>query len=210
RVTGDVTHVWSTPLVINKATGKKFGKSEDGAVWLDPAKTTPTQFYQFWINVDDAGVEDYLKIFTMLPSELIDSIVTAHKNRPQERLAQKRLAEEVTRLVHGEDKMHAAEKVTSILVGKQSIADAAPLMDELRQEIPVVQGSKAGSIIAVLVATGLATSNTEARRLIKGDAIAINGAKVQREDFEAGDFLGGRALLRRGKAFKDSAIVELG
>lgn len=210
RVTGDEAHVWSTPLVINKATGKKFGKSEDGAVWLDPAKTTPTQFYQFWINVDDAGVEDYLKIYTMLSKEEIEAIIKRHNDQPQERLAQTRLAQEVTKLVHGEDKMKAAEQVTAILVGKQSIAGAESLVDELRQEIPAVHSSKDGSIIQALVESGLASSNTEARRFIKGNAIAVNGVKVQRENFEADDFKNGRILLRRGKAFKDSAVVELG
>ncbi len=210
RVTGDETHVWSTPLIINKATGKKFGKSEDGAVWLDPAKTTPTQFYQFWINVDDAGVEDYLKVYTMLGKEEIENIVAKHSENPQERFAQTRLAQEVTTLVHGAEKMQAAESVTAILVGKQSISEAESLMDELRQEIPVVIGKEESSIVQALVESGLASSNTEARRFIKGNAIAVNGEKVQRENFEAGDFINGRVLLRRGKAFKDSVVVELG
>ncbi|MFO0781720.1 MAG: tyrosine--tRNA ligase [Candidatus Saccharimonadales bacterium] len=210
RVTGDETHVWSTPLVVNKSTGKKFGKSEEGAVWLDPAKTTPTQFYQFWINVDDAGVQDYLKIYTMLSKDEIDQIIATHQENPHERFAQTRLAQEVTTLVHGKDKMRAAEQVTAILVGRQSIAEADPLMDELRQEIPVVRSSQDGSVIQALVETKLASSNTEARRFVTGNAIAINGVKVQRENFEENDFKNGRLLLRRGKAFKDSAIVELG
>lgn len=210
RVAGDETHVWSTPLVVNKTTGKKFGKSEEGAVWLDPARTTPTQFYQFWVNVDDAGVGDYLKIYTMLQKDEIEQIVSQHKTQPQERFAQIRLAQEVTTLVHGKDKMQAAEKVTAILVGKQDVGDAESLMDDLRQEISVVHGTKNSSIVQALVEAGLASSNTEARRFIKGNAIAINGAKVHRENFEANDFMNGRALLRRGKAFKDSAIVELG
>lgn len=210
RVTGDETNIWSIPLILNKATGKKFGKTEDGAVWLDPAKTTPTQFYQFWINVDDEGVKDYLKIYTMLSKEEIEAIMAKQEAQPQERFAQTRLAQEVTTLVHGRDKMHAAEQITAILVGKQSIAEAGSLMDELRQEIPVVHGSKDGSIVQALVETGLASSNTEARRFVKGNAIAVNGVKVQRENFEADDFKNGRILLRRGKAYKDSAVVELG
>lgn len=210
RVTGDEVHVWSTPLIINKATGKKFGKSEAGAVWLDPSKTTPTQFYQFWINADDAGVEDYLKIYTMLSQDEITTIVSKHRENPQERIAQTRLAEEVTSLIHGVEKMEAAQKVTAILVGKTSIAEADALIDELRQETPVISAKAEGSITQALVESGLASSNTEARRLIKGNAIAINGQKTQKEHFAADDFMNGRILLRRGKAYKDSAIVELG
>ena len=94
---GKEVHALSMPLVINKSTGVKFGKSEGGAVWLDPAKTTPTQFYQFWMNVDDADVEDYLKVFTLLSREEIERAVAEHQTDPSKRAAQKKLAEEVTK-----------------------------------------------------------------------------------------------------------------
>jgi tyrosyl-tRNA synthetase len=210
RVTGDETHVWSAPLIVNKTTGIKFGKSEGGAVWLDPAKTTPTQFYQFWINCDDAGVEDYLKIYTLLSHEEITQIVTAHRENPRERIAQTRLAQEVTKLVHGEQTMLVAAAVTQYLTGKASVGEAQDEeLTALRHEIALVASTENGSIIDALVASGLATSNTEARRFLQENAIAINGVKINREQFEAGDFQNGRLLLRRGKAFKDSALVEL-
>jgi tyrosyl-tRNA synthetase len=209
RITGDEAHIWSAPLVINKTTGVKFGKSEGGAVWLDPAKTTPTQFYQFWINCDDAGVEDYLKIYTLLPKEELDKVVAEHKENPRARIAQTRLAREVTTLVHGKEKMEQAEAVTNYLTGTSPIGDATDVLEEIRKEIPSVKAATGSFIAETLVEAGLASSNTEARRFLKETAISINGQKVARETFEAGDFQNGRLLLRRGKAFKDSALVEL-
>ncbi len=210
RKTGGEAHVYSVPLIVNKATGQKFGKSEDGAIWLDPTKTTPTQFYQFWVNVDDAGVEDYLKIFTELDKEALDHVLDEHAKNPGIRNAQKRLALEVTELVHGADQALAAVSVTNFLTGACSIEGAeGDLLNALRQEIPAIHCGQTGSVIDALVASKLATSNTDARRLLGGNAITINGLKTSAETFQAGDFLNGKLLLRRGKAFKDSALVEL-
>lgn len=214
RMTGDEAHVWSTPLVVNKTTGVKFGKTEGGAVWLDPTKTTPTQFYQFWVNCDDAGVEDYLKIFTLLSKDEIESIMSEHHQNPKARYAQRRLAEAVTELVHGEENREDAENVTQILTGEYSLERLGQLdhnlLDVLRSEVKHIKVSKGDSIIEALVAVGLSSSNTESRRFLKDNAVSINGEKVNREHFEDSDFLHGRLLLRRGKAFKDSALVELG
>lgn len=197
-------------LVINKATGKKFGKSEEGAVWLDADKTSPTQFYQFWINADDEGVEGYLKTFTELDKEQVEKIMHHHKQAPQQRTAQTALAREVTELVHGSQDTKHAEAVTAYLTGKESIERAgASELAIIRKEQPSAQTNATGSIVDVLVSTGLASSNTEARRLLKGNAISINNQKVIREDFEPSDFLSGRLMLRKGKKFKDSALVEL-
>jgi tyrosyl-tRNA synthetase len=211
RKTGGEAHVYSVPLIVNKATGQKFGKSEAGAVWLDSAKTTPTQFYQFWINVDDEGVESYLKIFTELDQDAISQLVAEHHSNPGARLAQQRLAQEVTSLVHGKDMMDRARVVTSVLTGMTAIGEVDDqIVETLRQEIPAVRASETGSVIEALVQSSLASSNSEARRLLSGNAVAINGQKANREQFEAADFQNGRLLLRRGKAFKDSALVELG
>ncbi|HVX23796.1 MAG TPA: tyrosine--tRNA ligase [Candidatus Saccharimonadales bacterium] len=211
RKTGAETNVYTAPLIINKSTGVKFGKSEVGAVWLDPAKTTPTQFYQFWINCDDEGVEDYLKVYTELAKEEIEQIMAAHRENPGQRSAQTRLAEEVTTLVHGEDQMKVAENVTNYLTGKTHVGDAdGDALEAVRKEIPAVTVSEAASIIETLARSGLASSNTEARRFLSENAVSINGQRVTRENFEASDFQNGRLLLRRGKAFKDSALVELG
>jgi len=209
RITGDEAHVWSAPLVVNKTTGVKFGKSEAGAVWLDAAKTTPTQFYQFWINCDDAGVEDYLKIYTLLSKDEVDAVMKQQSEDPRQRVAQQRLAEEVTLLVHGREAMETAKRVTDCLTGQLKLEEVEDVLEALRQEIPAVQVVQDDSVARALVESGLASSNTEARRFLKENAISLNGKKIQREQFEAGDFQNGRLLLRRGKAFKDTALVEL-
>lgn len=209
RIEGAEAHVWSGPLIVNKSTGVKFGKSEGGAVWLDASKTTPTQFYQFWINCDDLGVEDYIKIYTLLGPDEVTEIMAKHAEDPSQRYAQTRLAEEVTRLVHGEEQLHVAQKVTDILTGRIPVAEADDVLEALRGEIPSAQTTAEGSVIAALVDSGLAASNSEARRLITGNAITVNGQKVSREQFEPADFTNGRALIRRGKAYKDSALIEI-
>ncbi len=211
RKTGGEAHVFSVPLIINRATGQKFGKSEEGAIWLDPTKTTPTQFYQFWINADYVGVFHYLKVYTELDHAEIDAIMAEHAGNQQLRLAQTRLAQEVTKLVHGEEAMRTAQTVTDVLIGKTAIDQAGEaVITAMRAELPTVSSVADGSIVEALVHGGLASSNTEARRLINDNAVSINGTKVSREQFEPADFLSGRLLLRKGKRFKDSALVELG
>jgi len=209
RVTGDETHIMTLPLVINKATGKKFGKSEEGAVWLDAAKTTPTQFYQFWINSDDQGVEGYLKIFTELDKPEVDAIMAKHIENPRERFAQTRLAQEVTKIVHGQQETEIAEVVTAYLTAKTTLQDASEdALAALRKEIGHALASPGDAIVDLLEATGLANSKSEARRLLAGNAIVVNGQKTTKETLEEADFQNGRLLIRKGKAFKDSALIE--
>ena len=171
------SHVYSIPLVINKATGKKFGKSEDGAIWLDETKTSVYKFYQFWLNVDDAGVIDYMKIYTTLDQPTIEAVAENHAINPGARSAQKVLAREVTDIVHGEKRREAVERVTEVLFGG---ADVASLNDEdirvLAQEIPTVTAGS--SVIEALVSTGAVSSNGEARRMIHSGAISVNGQKI--------------------------------
>ena len=208
RKSGKETHVLSIPLVIDKSTGRKFGKTEGGAVWLDSKKTTPTAFYQFWINTDDHSASEFLKIYTELEQPQIAEIMEKHESDPSQRVAQKALAREVTKLVHGEQHADLAEKVTSYLTGASHVGEASEgEVSALKGEIPTVSQASNGSIIEALVESGLASSNTEARRLIESNAIAVNGQKVLRDNFEPGDFSNGRALIRRGKAYKDSALV---
>ena len=211
RKTGAEAHVYSIPLIINKATGQKFGKSEAGAIWLDPSKTTPTQFYQFWINLDDDGVEDYLKIFTLLDKPTIDDIMVRQRQEPSARIAQTRLAEEATKMVHGEELAKRAATITAILTGKTTLdqINEQDILNDLRTEIPHVQVEATSEIAQALVGCGLATSKTDARQLLMSNAISINGQKISRENFESEDFQNGRLLLRRGKAFKDSALIEV-
>lgn len=202
-------HALSMPLIINKATGVKFGKSEGGAVWLDPAKTSVYKFYQFWLNVDDEGVEDYLKIYTLLSKDDIEAVMREFQDNRGGRAAQKKLAYEVTKLVHGQDQadkqVHIAEAIAKQDLHELNDAELATI----REEVAAARAKTDSSIAQLLVETKLAGSNTEANRLLQENAISVNGQKMNRPNFEAGDFQNGRLLLRRGKAFKDSALVEL-
>lgn len=210
RKTGGEANVFSIPLVINRATGVKFGKTEGGAVWLDANKTSPTAFYQFWINCDDEGIEDYLKIYSDLGKVEVDRIMESHRQNLGERQAQIALAQAVTRIVHGEDQTKLAEEITNFLTGKNSISDASDhAIEGIRQEIPAVRKRVGDSVVETMIETGLASSNTEARRLITHNGVAINGKKIIREVFEEADFINNRLLLKRGKKFRDSALVEL-
>jgi len=193
RIEGAEAHVYSTPLIINKATGKKFGKSEDGAVWLDPNKTSVYKFYQFWLNADDEGVVDYAKVYTMLDKEAIERMAEQVATNPGAREAQKTLAREVTKIVHGEARTTSVEKVTAVLFGGEDVAN---LSDEeiemLAGEIPTaVLGT---SVVETLVGTGVASSNGEARRLIDGGAISLNGEKIA-----ADQSIETRTLVKKGK-----------
>jgi tyrosyl-tRNA synthetase len=193
RMEGGEAHVYSTPLVINKATGKKFGKSEDGAIWLDPTKTSVYKFYQFWLNVDDEGVIDYAKIYTLFSKEELDALGERHAANPGAREAQKALAREVTTLVHGKERTESVMRVTDVLFGGLDINElSADDLDALAAEIPTVQ--LGATLVESLVATGVASSNGEAKRLLFGGAISVNGEKVA-EDI----VVNGVALVRKGK-----------
>ncbi len=193
RIEGGEAHVYSTPLVINKATGVKFGKSEDGAVWLDPAKTSVYKFYQFWLNVDDEGVIDYAKIYTLLGKDELEALGERHQQNPREREAQKVLAREVTTLVHGADRAQAAMHVTDVLFGAKQVNELnAADLDMLAGEIPTSKIGK--TVVEVLVEAAIANSNGEARRLIQGGAVSVNGNKIT--DDQPLDSL---ALVKKGK-----------
>lgn len=210
RKSGKEAHIYSVPLIINKATGKKFGKSEEGAVWLDTKKTSPTQFYQFWVNSDDEGVEEYLKVFTELGKEDIEHIMAEHAKNPQERLAQRRLAEEVTTLIHGVETATYVRVLTNVLTGLTAIGSVSDdVIDLMKKELPYAATSESGSIIEALVVSGLASSNSDARRLLAAKAVYINGVASDKDSFDPADFSGGRLLLRRGKALKDTALIEI-
>jgi len=195
KLEGKRADVFGMPLIINKTTGKKFGKSEDGAVWLDPEKTSPYQFYQFWLNVDDAGVIDYLKIYTFLSREEITAIAENHFVNPAERTAQKTLAHEVTDLVHGREATESVERVTRVLFGG---ADFHELTEEdleaLAQEISTVNLRENLTLIDALTESKVAGSNSDAARLIKQNAISVNGAKID-TDRQITE----KALIKKGK-----------
>ena len=193
RLDSKEAHVYSTPLIVNKTTGVKFGKSEGGAVWLDEKKTSVFKFYQFWLNIDDAGVIDYIKVFTMLNKADVDQIAAEQQSNPGARVAQKRLAHEVTQIVHGEERTAGVERVTSVLFGS---TDVQELSDEeiemLASEIPTFAPGK--TLIDLLVESGNATSNGDAKRLLESDAVSVNGMKVG-EDHEITEL----SLIKKGK-----------
>ncbi|MBM3209881.1 tyrosine--tRNA ligase [Candidatus Saccharibacteria bacterium] len=192
------TYGMTAPLVINKSTGRKFGKSEGGAVWLSAEKTSPYKFYQFWLNTDDESVIDFLKIFTTLPKEEIDAISENHAINPGARSAQKMLARAVTDLVHGESRRYAVEKVTEVLFGDGRMVRDLDEVEEamLAQEIPAISlgGANTFTVVTALVTNGLAASNGEARRLLMGGAIKCDGEKIT-EDIT----LAPHTLLKKGK-----------
>lgn len=176
RLESAESHVLTAPLIINKSTGRKFGKTEEGAVWLDPDKTSPYKFYQFWLNVDDETAEDLIKIYTLLNRESIEGLIARHREDPGARELQKSLAYEVTKLVHGEARAENARNVTAVLFGGTPVDQLLEEeLDMLALEIPTTTSSHA---VNALVSSGLAASNGEARRLITGGAISVNGEKL--------------------------------
>ena len=202
RKTGEEAHVWTMPLLINKATGVKFGKTEAGAVWLDPSLTSPYKFYQFWLNVDDASVEDYLKLFTTLDKTAVDKVMREFKDDKGGRAAQKLLAYEVTALIHGREQADSVRKVSEVLFGKGEFLDLKTSeQNSLAEELTTVKVGK--TLAETLVAAGLATSNSEANRFVTAGSVSINGQKVVGDMV---DFRAGKNLLKRGK--NSFAIVE--
>lgn len=193
KLEGADAHVLTVPLVIDKKTGKKFGKSEGNAVWLDPAQTSPYKFYQFWLNTNDETAEDLVKIYTFLDHETIVSLIADHRANPGERALQKRLAREVTELVHGRERRESVERVTAVLFGGEAITSLSnDDLDALAAEIPT--GATGQSLINILTVNGIVGSNGEARRLIANGGIAVNGQKMT-DDVVITDI----SLVKKGK-----------
>ena len=186
-------YAMTAPLLINKSTGRKFGKSEGGAVWLDENKTSVYKFYQFWLNVDDESAIEYMKIFTMLDRDTIEAIAENHAVNPGARSAQKVLAREVTDIVHGSARRESVERVNEVLFGG---GDFKKLSDDdlgaLAEEIPCVDAGI--DVIEALVESGAVGSNGEAKRLLKSGAISLNGEKLA-ENKVVND----TSLLKKGK-----------
>ena len=186
-------YAMTAPLLINKSTGRKFGKSEGGAVWLDENKTSVYKFYQFWLNVDDESAIEYMKIFTMLDRDTIEAIAENHAVNPGARSAQKVLAREVTDIVHGSARRESVERVTEVLFGG---GDFKKLSNDdlgaLAEEIPCVDAGI--DVIEALVESGAVGSNGEAKRLLKSGAISLNGEKLA-ENKVVND----ASLLKKGK-----------
>jgi len=201
RAEGTSVHAIGTPLVTN-SDGRKFGKSEGNAIWLDPALTSPYAMYQFWLNTDDADVIDRLKVFTFLSRAEIEELGARHAEAPYKREGQKTVAYLVTSLVHGVDATDAAVAATEALFGQGDIAslDAATLESAL-SALPNTTTTADALVAQVLVETGLSPSLSAARRSIGEGAVSLNNAKVEADDATLdGSLLHGRmAVLRRGK-----------
>ncbi|MEU5831642.1 tyrosine--tRNA ligase [Micromonospora tulbaghiae] len=201
---------FTTPLV-TKADGTKFGKSETGTVWLDPQMTSPYAFYQFWVNADDRDVSRYLRYFSFRSREELEELEKATAERPQARLAQRALAEELTTLVHGEREMAQAVAASQALFGRGSLDELSP--ETLRAaltEAGLVHLDELPDVAGLLKESGLVPSMKEARRVIAEGGAYVNNTRISEVDatLSADDLLHGRYLvLRRGK--RSFAGVEL-
>lgn len=201
RVEKATVHAVTVPLVIDKATGKKFGKSEGNAVWLDPQKTSPYTFYQFWFNTADENVVSYLKLFTMLPLSEIIEMEKSLLSNPGTRVAQKCLAKAVTTLVHGENTCLKVEKVSASLFGEVAISSLNE--DELKtllENAPVTEVGEGTPLVEALVLGRLATSKREARTFIESGAVSLSGVKAIDLNYTLQKITDGETVhLQRGK-----------
>ncbi|MDL5510957.1 tyrosine--tRNA ligase [Arenibacter sp. M-2] len=210
RIGGGKGFALTCPL-ITKADGTKFGKSEGGNIWLDPERTSPYKFYQYWLNTSDGDAEKYIKIFTFLPKDEIENLVKTHHEAPHLRVLQKRLADEVTVMVHSREDLDNAVKASDILFGKSTSSDLKKLNEktflEVFEGVPQAEVSKEDinnglDMIAALAAkTGFLASNGEARRELKQNSISVNKEKVK-EDYiiSSEDLINNKfVLLQRGK-----------
>ncbi|MDA3880415.1 MAG: tyrosine--tRNA ligase [Prolixibacteraceae bacterium] len=211
RVEAGEAFALTCPL-ITKADGGKFGKTESGNVWLDPERTSPYQFYQFWLNTSDADAEKYIKIFTLLPKNEVDDLVAQHHEAPHMRLLQKRLAEEVSIMVHSKEELDMAIEASSILFGKGT-SEQLRKLDE-RTFLSVFEGVPQFNISKQELETGIPMmdllsdkadvfpSKGELRRTIKGNGLAINKEKISDDELkvDSGFLIGGKYILvQKGK-----------
>lgn len=200
RVEGANVHLVATPLITN-SDGKKFGKSEGNAIWLDAELTSPYAMYQYWLNADDADVVDRLKVFTFLTRAEIAEFEVQVRDEPFKRAAQKRLALEVTELIHSKQEAQAAQEASAALFGAGELKelDEKTLRSALN-ELPNIECSAGVTVVSALVETGLAESNGQARRSIAQGSVSVNKLKVTDENAVIDQYLAGKmAVLSRGK-----------
>jgi tyrosyl-tRNA synthetase len=209
RIEKSTAHVFTVPLVIDKVTGKKFGKSEGNAVWLDETKTSPYQFFQFWYNVDDVNVEEYLKLFTTISLDEISNIMNIHIHSPEKRVAQISLATAVTSFVHGEQVSQSVSLAASIIFGGVELSNLTHSQKELLINFaPISIVHNKSTIVDVLVQSGLAQSKREARQFVLDGAVSVQYKKIVDASFlcnsnEIGDLI----HVKRGK--KNVSIILL-
>jgi len=216
RKSGGEAYAVTTPL-IKKADGTKFGKTESGSVWLDPEKTTPYEFYQFWLNASDADAGNYIRIFTLKSREEIESLETEHAEAPHLRVLQKAIAEDITDRVHGADALRTAIAASNILFGKSTsddlrslsekdflaIFDGVPQFTLSREEF----GGSISIVDALAGKTGFLSSNGEARRELKANAISVNKEKVGEEFIITPNNLINEKYILLGKGKKNNYIL---
>ncbi len=207
KVAGEA-FVFTNPL-ITKADGGKFGKTESGNVWLDPNRTSPYQFYQFWLNASDTDAEKWIKIFTFLSKDAIDMLIHEHKMNPAERVLQKTLAQEITTFVHGKEEYNKAVETTQKLFANQNAPAESLSAEDLEgmEGVVKIDFSKEKllsgiDVVSFLAETNILPSKGEARKLIQGGGVSINRRKVETVDFriDAGLLLHNKYLLaQKGK-----------
>jgi tyrosyl-tRNA synthetase len=200
RVEGKTAHALTMPLVTT-SSGSKFGKTEEGAVWLDPERTSPYKFYQYWINVDDRDAGKYLRLFTFLGRSQIEELEGTVTTAPEKRKAQQELAREMTSLVHGDEAAATAQEVSNLLFGKAEPSSlSARVLKALSQEVPFTETSDALGLLDALVALKLAASKSAARRVVEQGGVYVNGQRASADtDLAATKPLaGGYHLLRKG------------
>ena len=205
RLEGGRADVWSTPLIIDPVTGRKFGKSEGNAVWLAGSDngsgnfTSVFDFYQFWLNQADEAVEYLIKIYTVLDKTAIDQILAEHKAHPEQRIAQKALAKNVTEVVHGKNSANVAILLTELLFGDRRLETLSESeVESVSLLLPTLKlAEKSGSILLLdaLTETELCSSRSEAKQLISGNAISVNGQKITDLNYEINTL----SVLKRGK-----------
>ena len=210
RVDGKTAHALTLPLVTT-ASGSKFGKTEQGAVWLDPAQTSPYKFYQYWINVDDRDAGKYLRLFTLLPRQEIEGLEKQIAAAPEKREAQQALARAMTAQVHGDEAGRVAEEVSRVLFGK---ADPTSLTEQvlraLSEEVPFAESREAPALLDALVTLKLAASKSAARRLVEQGGVTVNGQRAAGDTDLASTkpLAGGYHLIRKGA--RDYGLLRRG
>ena len=212
KIRGKRAHGLVWPLM-KTASGVKFGKTEAGAVWLDPERTSPFHFYQFWLNTDDVDVVRYLKCFTFLPRNTIESLARVTSDAPERREAQRALARDVTALVHGSDQVARAERAAAVLFDERvTDADVSDVLtvfaDAPSTELTLPQDGM--SLVEMLATVKLAASRSEATRLVKGGGVYVNNVRAtdERARLTASDAIGGQVILLR-KGRKDQHVVKV-
>jgi len=200
RVEGKTAHALTMPLVTT-ASGSKFGKTEEGAVWLDATRTSPYKFYQYWINVDDRDTGKYLRLFTLLSRSEVEALDKLIVTAPEKREAQQALAREVTGRVHGEEAARVAEEVSKVLFGKADPTTLSePVLRALSEEVPFAELPAVPGILDAMVTLKLAASKGAAKRLVEQGGVYLNGQRATAETDlpSARPLTGGYHLLRKG------------